>query len=147
MGKNKSRRFFTNKRIVFMNITAACVLFFCCCFFFFQNTKLFLSDIKSYMAFSPILFFAGVIFICVYISILVGKLETRNTAHADRLDLAYRIIFTITLLVLIIRSFLGDFQGEGTKLNVPIFIIVLAIASGLATWLTPKIKDNDSTDF
>ena len=141
-------KFFTrNNNIIFINITAACVLLFCCCFFFFRNIAMFKHDITSYMAFSPILLFAGIIFICVYITILVTKLESQNILHADRLDLPYKIIFSLTLILLIVRSFLGDFMGAGTMLNVPVAIIVLAIISGLATWATPKIKDNNNPDF
>ena len=99
------------------------------------------------MAFCPILFFAGLLFVCYYIVTLVSKLEAGDIPQADRLDLPYRIIFSITLIVLVVRSFLGDFMGEGTRLNVPISIIILAIISGLVTWLTPKIKDNDNPDF
>ena len=136
-----------NKTIIIINIVAAFVLFFCCFFFFFQNMKMFLSDLKSYMAFFPILFFLGILMIFFYISLLVGKLENKKLSHADRFDIPYRIVFTCTLLMLVLRSFLGDFNGEGTILNVPIIIIVLAIASGLVTWMTPKIKDNDNNDF
>ena len=122
-------------------------MFFCCCFFFIQNRKMFWHDITSYMAFFPVLFFAGILLVLTYISILVGKLDSKQISHADRYDIPYRIVFTCVLLMLVLRSFFGDFDGEGTALNVPIAIIVLAIASGLATWLTPKIKDNDNGEF
>jgi O-antigen/teichoic acid export membrane protein len=104
-------------------------------------------DFTSYMAFMPVLFFAGVLYVCFYIIMLVGSLENNSTRNADRYDLAYRIVFSVTLFVLIIRSFLGDFMGEGTTLNVSYEIIIVAIVSGIATWLTPKIKDNDNTEF
>jgi len=140
--KVRCKRLFSNKMIIIIKIASACLLFFCCCFFFFQNLSMFLDDITSYMAFFPIIFFAGVILVCVYISLLVGTLESKNVHLSDRYDIAYRIVFTITLLALTLRSFFTK-----PMLNVPIFIIALAIFSGIITWATPKIRDNDSTDF
>ncbi|MDR0462473.1 MAG: hypothetical protein LBG88_04065 [Christensenellaceae bacterium] len=136
-----------NITIVISNIVTSSTLLFCCCFFFFRNYKMFGRDFTSYMAFMPVLFFAGVLYVCFYIIMLVGSLENNSTRNADRYDLAYRIVFSVTLFVLIIRSFLGDFMGEGTTLNVSYEIIIVAIVSGIATWLTPKIKDNDNTEF
>jgi|GEM_PF-1115189 len=170
-GDKKKALFMTrNTKIVITHIAAACTLLFCCCFFFFQNTGMFKSDITSYMAWSPIIFFAGLIFICFYIIMLVFNLEARTTHNADKYDLAYKIIFGITLAVLIVRSFLGDFmcteswcgtKGEdgeiltchavtlwyGTSLYVTITVTVVAVISGIVTWLTPKIKDNDNNEF
>ena len=108
---------------------------------------MFRHDITSYMAFCPILFFAGIIFVCFCITTLVTELENGKLSHADRLDLPYKIIFSLTLIILVVRSFLGDFMGEGTMLNVPVAIIVIAIISGLVTWCTPKLIDNDNPDF
>jgi len=147
MGKKPDR----NKVIVIINISAACLLFFCCCFFFFQNIGMFWSDLTSYLFFFPVLYFAGVVLVCLYIAVLVGKLESRQLAHADRWDFWYRIVFTVTLIILILRSFLGDFKSAGSLLNyhnaASIVIIVLAFVSGLVTWLTPKIKDNNNNEF
>jgi len=150
-GKNKDKkpkedrckRLFSNKMIIIVKISAACLLFFCCCFFFFQNLSTFLDDITSYMAFFPIIFFTGVILICIYIAVLVGTLDNKNAHLGDRYDLSYRIVFTITLLALTLRSFFA----KPMLLNVPIPIIALAIFSGIITWALPKIRDNDSADF
>ena len=147
----KNQRIFDNKTIIIIKIAAACVLFFCCCFFFFSHLGMFWRDLTSYWFFFPVLFFAGIIFVCVYISILVGSFEEKSIMHSDRYDIAYRIVFTVTFFILTIRSFLGDFANPsedfGSNLNVPIAIIALAMLSGIVTWLTPKIKDNDSNDF
>ena len=102
---------------------------------------MFLSDLKHYNFF-PIVFFAGIILICLYIANLVGHIESKELYKADRYDLWYRIVFTITLLSLVIRSFFAP-----PYLNVPIPIVCLAVASGLITWLTPKIVDNDNNEF
>jgi quinol-cytochrome oxidoreductase complex cytochrome b subunit len=140
---------------------------FCCCAFFFQNVKeyeiittigdqtitekisLFKRDFQSYMAVFWILLFLGIGFVCFYIMTLVTHIDT-NTRQADRYDLAYKIVFSLTLVILVTRSFLGDFKGDGTMLNIPyqtFGIIIAAIISGIITWVTPKIKDNDNTEF
>ena len=78
---------------------------------------------------------------------LITNFENGNISHADRFDLPYRIIFSLTLVLLVLRSFFGDFMGGGTNLNVSFEIIIPAILSGFITWLTPKIRDNDNPDF
>jgi len=119
---------------------------------------MFLSDLTSYMAFFTVPFLLTLAFDMFYIIMLVVNLESTHIHRADRFDLAYKIVFSITLGMFIIRSFLGDFAGQwvmdadgditrGTMLNVPIPIIVLSIMSGVITWCTPKIKDNDNAEF
>ena len=109
---------------------------------------MFYRDITSYMAAVPIVFALGIAFVCFYITSLVFSLESRMIWLADRYDLLYKIIFSVTLIILVVRSFLGDFASEqGTALNVPVPIIALALLSGLITWFTPKIKDNDNNEF
>ena len=166
------RRFFArNTIIVIAHALAASLLLFCCFFFFFQNLRMFWKDMTSYMLWAPILFVAGVSFIFFYIITLVTNIDSKTPHNADRYDLAYKIVFSLTLILLIVRSFVGDFMctdskcGEwrtsivngietqyqyfchGSMLNVPIYIIVLALISGLLTWILPKVKDNDNSDF
>ena len=138
----RCKRRLSNTAIIIVKIGAACLLFFCCCFFFFQNLRMFWDDLTSYLFFFPVIYFAGVILICLYIAILVGTFENKTTFLSDRYDLAYRILFTVTLLALTLRSFFTK-----PMLNVPVFIIALAIVSGIVTWIVPKIRDNDSKDF
>ena len=135
------QRVFSNKTIAVIKITAACILFFTCCLFFFQSIDMFWNDIKKFSPF-PVIFFAGVIFICIYIGNLVGHIESKELHKADRFDLLYRIIFTITLLSMVIRSFFAK-----PYLNVPTLIVCLAVTIGILTWLAPKIIDNDNTEF
>ena len=149
-----------NNTIVIVNLISACALLFCCCFYFFSNMKLFWSDLTSYMFFSPIILVAGLGFVCFYIIYVMNSLMDEDEAfHADRFDLAYRIIFSVTVLVLIIRSFLGDFMHVHTEncvinglctasnLNVPTAMVMTAILSGIVTWCTPRLRDNDNTEF
>lgn len=156
-----NKKFFTrNNVIVMLNITAACMLLFCLCFFFFSNPKMFLKDIKSYMAFSPVLLVVGTGFVCYYIMHLVFHLDAGTSHRADSLTLVYKIVFTVTFILLVGRSFLGDFMPEtviidgvmrseitNPNLNVPIPMIIMALISGLITWLTPSVRDNDNTEF
>ena len=145
------KRYLSNARIIILKISAACVLFFCCSYFFFQHYDMFWRDLNSYMWFMPVIYFAGLIGVCAYIFLLVGTLESNRLERGDRFDIPYRIIFSITFLALVIRSFLGDFMNPdtdiSTNLNVPVPIICLTIASGLLTVCLPKIRDNDTSDF
>ena len=148
-----------NETIILAHIFAAGILLFCVSFFFFANLQMFLSDITSYMAFAPIILILGVLFVCFYIVALSFYLyEAKTVWLADRYDLAYKIIFSITLVLFIVRSFLGDFMTPvvtdedgnttgGTMLNVPVSLVVACVLSGIMTWCLPKIRDNDNTEF
>jgi len=156
-----SKVFTRNTNIIFMNIMAACVLLFCCCFFLFQNLGMFYRDLISYMIVFPIVLLLGISFVCFYIIALVVRLEIKAIVHADKYDLLYKIIFSMTFIALVFRSWLGDFMWDGIcsclpdalcycappQLSVAISMTILAMLSGLMTWFTPKIKDNDNTDF
>jgi len=110
------------------------------------------------MFFCPLLLAIGIAFICFYIVTLVTHIDT-NVRQADKYDLPYKIVFSLTLILLVVRSFLGDFLGYrfdteletyGTMLNIPpetIGIVVTAFISGIITWFNPKIRDNDNTEF
>ena len=150
MGKqNKHKKpLISNNAILWIKLIAAFILFFCCIFFLVQQWQMFLHDIASWMVFFPILYFAGTICVAVYISFQIWHIDEKNNAKgSDRFDIWYRIIFTVTFLLLLIRSFLGDFMGDGTTLNVPYIIIIPALVSGIMTWACPKIRYNNSNDF
>ena len=154
MGKNKEidtntkkrlqpkARFFSNKTIVIIKIIAACILFFACCLFFFGNMEMFADDLKNFNPF-PIIFFAGIIWVCIYISNLVGKIEDKNLYLADRFDWLYKLVFTITILSMVVRSFLF----AEPYLAVQTEIVILCIISGILTLMTPKIVDNNNEEF
>ena len=133
------KRIFSNKTTVVIKISAAVILFFACCLFFFQYIGMLWDDLKHFNPF-PIIFLAGIVFICAYIINLLVHIENKELYKADRFDLLYRIIFTITLLSMVIRVYL-------VKLSVPTLIVCLAVISGLLTWLAPQIIDNDNTEF
>jgi hypothetical protein len=146
---NKPRkRIISNKAIIFIKIAAAALLFFCCSFFFFQNKEMFWNDFKSWRAFFPVFYVLGLILICMYLTLLVSTIESKEHFLGDRYDLAYRVVFTVTLLLIIIRIFFAEtifYTPIGA--NLPVMIIVLGVISGAVTWLIPKIKDNDNQDF
>jgi len=134
------RQFFTNKTIVLMKITAACILLLGCSLFFFANMPLFWSDLKKLSPF-PAIFFLGLGWICVYIVNLAGHIDDKNLQHADRYDWLYKIIFTTTVMSLVFRSFVF------ASLSVPPAITTICIISGILTLLTPKILDYNNDEF
>jgi hypothetical protein len=139
-----------NTVVIIINIIASNMLLFSSCAFLFQNLKLFEHDFKTYMAFCPILLFLGIVFVCFYIIVLVTNIDS-NIRKTDKWDFPYKIVFSITLLILVVRSFLGDFMGgEGIMLNIPpqtINIVIIALVSGVITWCNPKIRDNVNKEF
>jgi membrane-associated HD superfamily phosphohydrolase len=105
--------------------------------------KLFGEDFTSWRAFFPVIYFLGIIFICIYIANLVGHIESKKLHRADKLDILYRVVFTIVLLSMIIRI-LAD--SELTS-RFPYTVVSVAALSGIIMWATPKITDNDNTEF
>ena len=103
---------------------------------------MFLKDLKHFNPF-PVIFFAGIIFVCVHISILIAKIEDKNLYLADRFDWLYKLIFTITILSMIVRGFVF----AQPYLNISTFIVTLCAVSGVVTLLTPRIVDNDNKEF
>lgn len=154
MGKkttNAKPEAYNNKSTVILKIIAACMLLFGCSWFFFSNLGMFWRDLTSYMVFFPILFFLGILLVLIYITMLVVAIESQNLIHSDRFDIAYRIVFTVVFLMVLIRGFIGDYANPADTgvyvLSAPIQIIALLIGSGFVTWVLPRIHDNDSPDF
>jgi len=136
------KRLFDNKTIVIIKIVTACVLLLGCSLFFFSNLKLFGDDFsKFWIRPFPIIFFAGLIWICVYIVNLAGKIDSKDLHHADRFDWLYRLVFIITILSMIFRTFVF------ANLSMPWEIITLCAISGVATLCTPRIVDNNNDEF
>jgi hypothetical protein len=135
-------------------MAAASILLFCCCFFFFSNITMFKHDFTSYMFFAPLLLWGGILYVCFYLFVLSIHLESRTPHIAERHNLIYKIVFSLTLLTLLLRSFFGDFAGQAAGeeltsdlLSVPISIVVCAITSGIITWCIPGFRDNDNNEF
>ena len=129
-----------NKTIVLIKITTACILLLGCALFFFLNMQMFLDDFLSIRFAFPIVFFAGLIWVCIYIVNLAGHIDDKNLHHADRFDWLYKIVFILTVLSIVVRSILKDFGA-----NWP--IIVICIVSGILTLITPRIVDNNNNEF
>jgi len=137
--KPKKQRL-ANKTIVLIKIGAACVLLLGCALFFFANMKLFWTDFISWRFAFPVLFFAGLAWICVYIINLAGHIDDKDLHHADRLDWLYKLVFFLTVTALVVRSILGN-------LFVPGPIVIICILSGVITLFIPKIVDNNNDEF
>jgi hypothetical protein len=151
----KPPKFDRNRAIVYANMATATILMFCCCYFFFSHVGMFWRDLKSYMFFSPLIMFCGVAFTCFYMFELSTHIGDKTAHFADRFDLPYKIIFSVTLITLLVRSFIGDFMfvpehaDDPTPrlLSVPLEIALFAIFAAIATWCIPKIKDNNNKEF
>lgn len=102
--------------------------------------ELFWDDIKKFNPF-PIVFFAGLIWVCIYIVNLAGHIDDKDLHHSDKYDWLYKIVFITTVMSMVFRSFVFY------SLNVPPAITTICIISGIITLLTPKIMDNNNDEF
>ena len=130
----------SNKSIVMVKITAACILLLGCSMFFFANMQLFWSDLKRISPF-PFVFFGGLIWIAIYIVNLAGHIDDNELHHADRRDLLYKVVFVLTVLSMVFRSFVFK------DLAVHPEITIICIISGVITLATPRILDNNNDEF
>jgi hypothetical protein len=134
------KRLLSNRSIVFIKIATACILLLGCALFFFSNMQLFWSDLTSWVFAFPIVFFTGLIWICAYIVHLAGKIDDKNLHHADRFDWLYKLVFTITVVAIVVRTvFIYLFP--------PWPIVAICIISGVMALLTPRIVDNNNDEF
>jgi len=145
--KPKKRRM-SNRTTVIVRVVAACLLFFACTLFFFENIDIFWDDLISFSPF-PIIFFSGIIWIVAYIINLITKIENKDLHHADRFDWLYKLVFTIVVLAMVLRSFLFTLTvlSVTTFPEILISAPIIAIISGVITLLTPRIIDNANEDF
>jgi hypothetical protein len=80
------------------------------------------------------------------------SIESKTQHIVDRFDIWYRLIFSVTLLTIILRSFFGDFMAEATETYAPQLLNIdpiscIAFLSGIITWSLPRIRDNDNSEF
>jgi len=102
--------------------------------------KLFWDDLRSVVFAFPIVFFVGLIWICIYIVHLAGHIDDKNLHHADRFDWLYRIVFSVTVIAIVVRTvFIQIFP--------PWPIVTICIISGVLALITPKIVDNNNDEF
>lgn len=148
MGKNP-KRLLSNKEIIIIKIATACMLFLASSMFFFSNLRhpnetAWFEFREALSSWHPMLliFFLGNILVGAYIILVMIKLWDKDFTHADKFDLPYRIVFSITLIVMITWSF---FNYPYTIM--PLGVMMLAILSGVLMWATPKIVDNDNEEF
>ncbi|MCL2755591.1 MAG: hypothetical protein FWE45_00885 [Firmicutes bacterium] len=140
-----------------MKIITACFLLLASLLFIFTPTQVFDDNADRYIevfavhflwqditSFNPlpIFFFAGILAICAYISFLVYRVNSKTFYSADRFDLWYKMLFSLILIYICIRSlFIVPY------LNVPLELVIIAVASGLFNWLIPPIICNNSEEF
>ena len=117
------------------------MFFFACSVFFWQNMEGILEDMLN-VALFPFVFFAGIIWIGGYIINLISKIESKKLYQADRLNTLYKIIFTIVVLSVVIRSFFFTFPYLSVSIEIVFFVI-----SGIITLFTPRIIDNNNDEF
>ena len=125
------------------------MLFLASSMFFFLNFNSGNTLVRRYFrehlaSFHPLLiiFFLGNILVAAYVILLMIKLSSNDSERVDRLDLPYRIVFSITLIAMGFYSFFTY-----PYVAVPLGVMTLGILSGFIMWATPKIIDNDNEVF
>ena len=147
------RRRIPNTAIVIMKIISAIGLMFSCCLYLFMNFASFKNDLGLvektplgsaanpwYHVLFPILFILGLCFVTYYVGNLILRFEAKQMWKADHLFIMYQIVYTGLLLITVWRWFLVDL----TNALIPSVIMVVF---GVLNLCTPKIKDNNNTDF
>jgi len=89
-----------------------------------------------------IIFFIGNGLVALYVIAVMVKLWDEDFVSVDKFDLAYRIIFSITLIAMGVYSFFTY-----PYIQMPLGVMTLGILSGVLMWATPKIIDNDNDVF
>lgn len=143
-----------NKAIVIIKIVAACLLLLGGSMFFFvyitpfendpaavvKSLTLFEEDLKNFSPF-PIVFLAGLVWICIYVVNLAGHIDDKDLYLADKYDMLYKVVFIVTVMSMVFRCFVFS------NLKVPEPIAAICIISGVITMFTPKIVDNNNEEF
>lgn len=132
---------FDNKWIVILKIALACGLLFISGLFFFQNLNVFIDDFSALYG-APVIFFLAIAFCCFYIGYLVNRIEARDLQRAEKLDILYKVIFSVVLVYIGLRDF---FVAPFLQVTVPLLIALICI--GVLNWLVPPIKLHEDEDF
>ena len=146
MGK-KPNRLLSNKEIVYIKLATACMLFLAGSMFFFGNFNHGVEEARDAFRanlFHPmlLLFYLGNALVALYVILVMIKLWDKEFASVDRFDLAYRIIFSITLIAMGLHDFFTY-----PYMMLPLGVMMLGILSGVLMWATPKLVDNDNEVF
>ena len=88
----------------------------------------------------PVVFVFGVAFIITYVTNMVVRFESKTVWKADRMYVAYQIVFIAVLAVTIWRWFLVNMSN-------PLYPSIVMLISGIITLLTPRIIDNNNDEF
>ena len=149
----EKRRRISNKAIVIMKIISALGLLFSCCLYLFMNFAAFKRDLGLdsaaplgstqnpwYHLMFPVLLMLGFCFVIYYVGNMIIRVESKQMWKADNLFIVYQIVFTGLLLITIWRWFLIDLTNA-------LFPSIIMIVSGALNLCTPKIIDNNNTDF
>ena len=130
----------TNKWIVIIKLITVCLAFFAYCLFFFDNKDYFIEDFRSVRILFPLIFLSGIAFVVIYISNLVGRIESKTLWRADRLYVLYQLVFTAVMVAVVCRTFFADLVVD--RWAVPILVF-----TGVVTLCTPPIRDNNNDEF
>jgi len=135
------RRISRNKLIILDKLIIALVVLAGVSFFFLSNVDVMWDDLQSFNP-GPIFLLASIVFIIVYVGFLVARIEDKALHHGDKFDITYKFVMIFVFIYISLRSFFMQ-----PYLNVPIPLIVIFLACGIMTFLTPRIVDNDNDEF
>lgn len=149
----KPKKRLPNVVIVILKIISALTMFFACCLFFFSQPDIFARDFGFdanaplgsaenpwYNLFFPVTFILGICFIVYYLTNMIIRFERKELWRADRLFVTYQIVFIAFLIITIWRWFFISISNAVAP-------SIIMIVAGLINLLTPKIVDNNNTDF
>ena len=153
--KEKKQFRISNKWIVILKIATACAMWLVASLFFFQSFEVFWvedvnsTDVPPAEYFYPwpnldvfIVPLLAILFVLAYVIFLINRIVDNKIHQADRFDLVYKIVFTLFLLYIAIRSpFLPPSDDA-----VPVHIVVLAVATGIFNWLIPGLVYYDDKE-
>jgi len=138
---SNKRRINRNKIIILDKLIVSLIVLAGVSYFFLANVEVMWDDLTSFNP-GPVFLFASIVFLIVYVGFLVARIEDKALHHGDRFDIAYKAVMIFVFVYISIRSFFMQ-----PYLNVPIPLIVIFLACGVMSFLTPKIVDNDNDEF
>jgi len=129
----------SNEWVVAFKVMVACGFLFISSMFFLDNLEVLWDDVMSWNPL-PIIFVGGILVICAYIAFLVNRVGDRTLFRAERMDIIFKIVFSMIIIYISMRSLFAD-------LTVPVPLVIGAVIIGLLNWLIPPVIINDSDEF